>query len=147
MEWRAGSLHFLKEELRNPNTVGVDIYYSLRNVFYFYRMQTRHQFLPMTIMHYKIFIQCRNLQNERYMKLSLATKFSSVLRKKNLPVQELHTMTFKTWSSGLGTCTIKSRMNGTIYKACAKMTCPLVCKVKSTTFTIIPIWMRARFTT
>jgi hypothetical protein len=60
------------------------------------RIQTWHQSLPIISVHYRLLNQCTEMQNERFMKLGLATKLSSVPRQKNLPIQELHTMIFKT---------------------------------------------------
>jgi hypothetical protein len=56
-------------------------------------------------------------------------------------------MIFKIWSSSPTSLIVESIMSKTIHKACAKMTCPIVYKVRSTTFATILVWMRARCTT
>ena len=93
-------------------------------------MHTQHEPLSMTIMHYRLFNWYWELQYDRFMKLSCITKCVSVSRKKNSFVQEFQTLIFKTWNSGLGSLTAKSITSGTIYKACAQMTCPLVSNSK-----------------
>jgi hypothetical protein len=136
LERGAGSREprFLVEDLKNPKFVGHDTYYQGRNNSTSIWIQTRHRPLPMTIVHYWLFNWYRELQNERWMKLCLATKFSSTSRKKNSPTQELHTMIWKTWSSGPSSLIAESIMSGTIHKACALMTCPLA-------------WMGAKWST
>ena len=86
-------------------------------------IQTWHRPLLMIVVHYRWFNPCRDLPNERFMKLGLATKFSSASRKTNSLAQELHTMIYKTWCSSPGSLIAESIISGTIHKACVRMTC------------------------